>query len=111
MEITQQTAVLQNVVEAQIPANAPKQATPKELNEATQQFEAILLRQFIGEALKPLLHDTLGSQVAGAGVYQQMVSEVIADNLAQSGDFGFSSMLQIQLAGAAQEAPADDELK
>ena len=111
MEISLQTSALQNVVEASIPNQGSKESKAEGLEDATRNFEAILLRQFIGEALKPLLHDTLGSQVAGAGVYQQMISEVIADNLAQSGDFGFSSMLQIQLAGSFTEMPGEDALK
>lgn len=79
-----------------------KRVDPAKLAEASQQFEAVFLKQFIGQALKPVLHDTPGSQVAGAGVYQHMVTDVIADNLASSGDFGFSSMLQAQLADPAQ---------
>lgn len=70
----------------------------KELEDASRQFEAVFLKQFIGEALKPLLHETPGSQVAGAGVYQHMITDVIAENLSNSGEFGFSSMLQAQLA-------------
>lgn len=80
-------------------------ANLQEVKETTQQFEAIFLRQFIGQALKPLLHDTLGSQVAGAGIYQQMVTDTIAEKLAQGGEFGFSSMLQSQLI---EKAPGSD---
>lgn len=78
-------------------ASAPLDAD--KLAEASKDFEAVFLKQFISQALKPILHDTPGSQVAGAGVYQHMISDIIADNLASNGDFGFSSMLQAQLAG------------
>lgn len=68
-----------------------------DLESATKGFEAIFLRQFLSQSLKPLLHDTPGSQATGSGIYQSMISEVLADNLAQAGKFGFSSMLQVQL--------------
>ena len=74
-----------------------------ELESATKGFEAIFIRQFLSQSLKPLLHDTPGSQATGSGIYQSMISEVLADNLAQTGKFGFSSMLQVQL----QDNPAD----
>lgn len=74
-----------------------------DLETATKGFEAIFLRQFLSQSLKPLLHDTPGSQATGSGIYQSMISEVLADNLAQTGKFGFSSMLQVQL----QDNPPD----
>ena len=67
-----------------------------DLESATKGFEAIFLRQFLSQSLKPLLHDTPGSQATGSGIYQSMISEVLADNLAQTGKFA-SSMLQMQL--------------
>lgn len=41
----------------------------EELKQASQQFEAVFLRQFIGEAMKPLLHPTPGSDGPGAQIY------------------------------------------
>jgi Rod binding domain-containing protein len=72
---------------------------PDKIAEASRQFEAIFLKQFLAQALKPLLHDTPGSQIAGAGIYEHMITDIIADNLSNSGDFGFASMLQAQLVG------------
>jgi Rod binding domain-containing protein len=78
----------------------------EQLVEASKGFEAVFLRQFLGQALKPLLHDTPGANSAGAGIYQGMITEAIADNLAESGEFGFSSMLQFQLAEAVHSDDA-----
>jgi len=72
------------------------------LKKSTEDFEAVFLKQFLGQALKPLLHKTLGSQAAGAGVYQHMITDVIAENLASGGDFGFSSMLRAQLMQSSE---------
>lgn len=69
------------------------------IREATGQFEAVFLRQFLGDSLKPLLHATPGSNAPGAGVYQYMVTDALANQLSESGDFGFASLLQMQLTG------------
>lgn len=84
-------------------ASTPEIPRDAELEAATKGFEAIFLRQFLSQSLKPLIHDTPGSQTTGSAIYQSMISEVLADNLAQTEKFGFSSMLQIQLRDAAKE--------
>jgi len=93
------------------PLDRPSSKDAAKLEEASKGFEAVFLRQFLGQALKPLLHDTPGSNSAGAGIYQSMVTEAIAENLAESGEFGFSSMLQFQLAGTLQNDDAVAALK
>lgn len=80
-----------------------------ELKKAAEDFEAVFLKQFLGQALKPMLHKTLGSQAAGAGIYEHMITDVIAKNLSRGGDFGFSTMLQAQLMGAVQSEEKQDE--
>lgn len=102
------------MIEMNTDASTALQATPQvaalqkmdpaaeaKLKEASKDFEAVFLKQFLGQALKPLLHDTLGSKGAGAGVYQHMITDVIAKELSAGGDFGFSTMLQAQLADRA----------
>lgn len=69
------------------------------IEEATEQFEAVFLRKFLGDSLKPLLHSTPGSGAPGAGVYQYMVTDALANQLSESGEFGFASLLQMQLTG------------
>lgn len=84
-------------------AHLPTAGEPVEnirtLDQATKQFEAIFLRQFLEKAMKPLLHETPGASMAGAGIYQYMMTDVLANSLAGQGQFGFSNMLQMQLAG------------
>lgn len=73
-------------------------AAASDLQKVSREFEAVLLRQFVGEALKPLLHQTPGSNAPGAQIYQYMITDAIANNLAQHELFGLSSLLQMQLA-------------
>ncbi|MFO7724817.1 MAG: hypothetical protein R6V45_04630 [Oceanipulchritudo sp.] len=81
----------------------------KDLHQATEKFEAIFLRQFLGKALEPLLHNTPGSNAAGAGVYQYMITDALAGSLAEQGQFGFSSLLRMQLMGEGEAPPPDNE--
>lgn len=90
MDISAHTSLLTSATSAQTIA-------PEDLQRATREFEAVFLRQFLGEALKPLLHNTPGSQSTGAHFYQYMVTDAIAGSLAEQESFGFSSLLRLQL--------------
>lgn len=86
----------------------------KDLPEATRQFEAVLIRQFLTEAMKPLLHETPESKSAGADIYSYMLTDAMAENLSREGVFGLSSMLQMQLAdppGAESASSVDTQTK
>ncbi len=78
----------------------------------SQKFEAILLREFLSEAQKPLL-DTKGSKNDTMHqIYRDMVTDNLSDAMSKSGSFGLASTFQSQLlTRAAQTAPlpeADD---
>lgn len=79
------------------PAAAAESAGAAELRQASQQFEAVLIRQYLNEALKPLLNDTMGSGVTGSDMYQYMITDKLADELANQNTFGVASLLQMQL--------------
>lgn len=105
MEITS------TAVPSTIPLNeAGKAGANAELVDATQKFEAVFLRQFLGDALKPILHATPGSQGPGSGFYQYMMTDVIASSLTSQEQFGMASLLQMQLGEqAASRVPELDE--
>ncbi|HEX9785062.1 MAG TPA: hypothetical protein VGA56_20330 [Opitutaceae bacterium] len=69
------------------------------LQAASREFESVLLRQYLSEALKPI---TEGGTSFGAGnpVYGYLVTDSLASGLSQGGVFGFSSLLQAQIAGS-----------
>lgn len=70
------------------------------LGAVSREFESILLRQYLGEALKPL---TKGGESLGSGnaIYGYMITDALANSLSASGTFGFSNLMQAQLAGPA----------
>lgn len=87
------------------PVAAPRAG---EAAEAAKQFEALLLRQFVEEAFKPMFGEAM---VGGAGkdVYQYLMTDALAKNLADSHSFGFSSLVQLQLNGSAPASPLSDD--
>ena len=72
------------------PTAAPENS--KQLGEASQQFEAILLRQFLGESMKSLLEGGQAGQV-----YGYMLTDSLAESLSKGGGLGLSSVIQAQL--------------
>jgi Rod binding domain-containing protein len=81
------------------------------LASASAQFEAILLKQFLSEALKPLTEsgDTFGGKNP---VYGYFITDTLATSLSESGAFGYSSLIQAQLADQtnASNETTDDNL-
>ena len=79
----------------------------EKIGEVARHFEAILLRQFLNEATKPLMGGDEGMNSAQKGIYQDMITYTLADTISKSGQFGLSQMFRQQLM------PRDlaDELK
>lgn len=74
-----------------------KTSAPEELKAATEQFEAILIRQYLNEAMKPLLEGPLMGNGTGAHMYQHMIVDTLANELSQTSTFGVASLLNMQL--------------
>ena len=67
-----------------------------------QQFEAILMRQFLDKSVGSMMGGG-----AGSDVYGYMLTEALAQKLSEGGGLGLSAVLQRQFtpAGAAAAAP------
>jgi Rod binding domain-containing protein len=87
-------------VKQSMQARSPQEAAKA----AAQQFEAILVRQLLGDAMKPVLGSTPGSEAPGSDVYQYLVTDIVAQSVAQGGGLGLAKMLMPQLM---QKDPAD----
>ncbi|MBC2595035.1 hypothetical protein H5P28_12275 [Ruficoccus amylovorans] len=99
--------VTPSVTASSAPASQPGDGPPvTNLAEASQQFEAVFLRQFLGDALKPLLSATPEGEGGNAHVYQYMVTQVLSDSLAEREVFGLATLLQHQLSGFAEQDPS-----
>ena len=69
----------------------------EKIGEVARHFEAILLRQFLKEATKPLMDQNQGMSVAQRSIYQDMITHTLADSISKSGQFGLSQAFQHQL--------------
>ena len=69
----------------------------EKIGEVARHFEAILLRQFLNEATKPLMGGDEGMNSAQKGIYQDMITSTLADTISKSGQFGLSQMFRQQL--------------
>jgi hypothetical protein len=73
---------------------------------ATREFEAVLLRQYLNEAMKPLTKGGPGMGGSNA-VYGYLINDALATGLTRGGVFGFSSLLQAQVTRPT-DVPHDD---
>ena len=88
-----------------------KSKTPSaaEVKKAASQFEAIILRQLLAPTIEPVMSGGMGgsgSSGGGGGVYGFMLTDVMANNLAQGGGLGWAKMLEKQLSPATAGQPA-----
>ena len=73
----------------------------QKIGEASKQFEAILLRQFLAESQKPVIQSEFTDNSATAGIYQDFVTNQLADSLAHSGGIGLAKTFERQLTHPA----------
>ena len=76
----------------------------------SRHFEAILLRQFLSEAQKPLLNSKGGMTGAANEIYKDMIVNVLADEISKSGNFGLAQSFQAQMS-APKKAGSDPDAK
>ena len=53
----------------------------EKIGEVARHFEAILLRQFLNEATKPLMGGDEGMNSAQKGIYQDMITSTLAETI------------------------------
>ncbi len=79
-------------------ADNPALSQQDKVAEVCRQFEAILLRQILTEAQKPVVQSSLIENSATAGIYRDLVTQHLADSISQSGTLGLSRSLASQLS-------------
>lgn len=65
---------------------------PEDVKKVANQFESILVRQFLDESMKPLLEDGPSGQV-----YGYLLTDSLAASVTAGGGVGLSNILQTQL--------------
>jgi len=69
----------------------------EKIDKATQQFEAIFLRQYLGDSLKPMFKGYLNEGGSINDTYRYFITDVLADRLASQKVFGLGQKLSEQL--------------
>lgn len=78
-------------------------ATQREkIQQAGVQFEAIMLRQFLGDALKPSIKGSLDEEGSGNDTYRYFITDTLAQSLARQGVFGIGQQITQQLVQRTQ---------
>ena len=65
--------------------------------EASKQFEAILLRQFLSESQKPVIQSEFTDNSTTAGIYQDFITNQLADSMSHNGGIGLAKTFEQQL--------------
>jgi Rod binding domain-containing protein len=86
-------------------AGNPNVTEAEKTAEVSRQFEAILLRQILQQSQKSVFPSSLTKETAASGIYQDMITNQLADGISKSGSLGlaksFKSQLSRQMHGAA----------
>ncbi len=78
----------------------------EKIGEASRQFEAILLRQFLSESQKPMFKSEFTDDSAEAGIYQDMVTNQLAEALTRGHGVGLAETFTHQLTHRGGETSA-----
>ena len=72
----------------------------EKIDQAGKQFEAIFIRQFLNDALKPMIKNTTeGEDDAASSTYRYMITDQLSQSLAGQGVFGLGKQISTQLKG------------
>src|SRR5262245_52029565 len=72
----------------------------EKIAEVSRQFEAVLLRQILAQAQKPLFKSSFdNAESSSNSIYQDMITQQLADRISHGGSFGFAKVLEKQFAG------------
>ena len=72
----------------------------------SDQFESVLVKQFLKEALKPMFKSVFNEDGGAHRMYRHFFTDAISESIASGGGFGVSSILQQQLQ-QENETPLD----
>ncbi|HXG48541.1 MAG TPA: rod-binding protein [Methylomirabilota bacterium] len=87
-------------------ATDPTLSEEQKIGEVCRQFEAILLRQILQQGRKTIIDSEFTSDSTASSIYQDMMTDTLADAISRSGSFGVARALQAQLSRQFRESPA-----
>jgi peptidoglycan hydrolase FlgJ len=82
---------------------------PDKIQELSQQFEALLVRQILKESRKSVIESGLFGQSFSADLYHDMINGQLAEQISQSGTMGLASRLEKDLSQRYQHDSTQGE--
>ena len=76
----------------------PNVSPQEKVGELSRQFESILLRQVLKDIRKTVIKSDLFPESLASDIYQDMVTEQLADAMSKSGSLGLARSLEKDLA-------------
>ena len=73
----------------------------------SDQFESVLVKQFLKEALKPMFKGVFNEDGGAHRMYRHFFTDAISESIASGGGFGVSTILQQQLQSDDDESSLD----
>jgi flagellar protein FlgJ len=84
---------------------ANKQLTEQQkIGETSRQFEAMMLRQILSESQKPVITSEFTDNSTAAGIYQDYVTNTLADSMSKAGTLGLAKVFEQQLSHPAAKS-------
>ena len=90
----------------------------QKIHEASREFESIMLQQILSEMQKPVITSEFTDDSTAAGIYQDYISNALAEGMSKSDSFGFAKIFEQQLSphtskthGAASAPPNENATK
>jgi Rod binding domain-containing protein len=78
-------------------ANNSQLTEREKVGEVCRQFEAVLARQILGAAQKKHFASTMNPDSFSGGIYQDMITQQLADSISRSGALGLARSLEREL--------------
>ena len=78
-------------------ADNPRLTQQQKIAEASRQFEAVLLRQILGDAQKTVIASEFSNSSTASGIYQDFITNTLADSISRSGAVGLARTFEQQL--------------
>ncbi len=99
----QRQIVASDIAPEQLAGNS-RLTEKQKIAEASRQFEAVLLRQILGESQKTVIPSEFSDNSTASGIYQDLITNTLADDISKSGAFGLAKTFEQQLNRPASAA-------
>jgi Rod binding domain-containing protein len=100
--------VMLNPMDLQSMMQGSRISQEQKLQYTSSEFEATLIRQFLKEAMKPLIKGYLDEDGVAQDIYRGYFTDVMAQSLSEGKGIGISSVLQSQLSTNHQKTKETD---